>query len=92
MYISPILQPYFNAEFPKSTMAHMCFNVVIKYAESVFGAHLADTNDTNLGEQRKDKAKWHRILLRARAYNERLDIWTRAEGRTRFSKKILLRT
>ena len=70
----------------------MCFNVVIKYAESVLGAHLADTNDTDLDEQLEDKAQWHRILLRARAYNERLDIWTRAEGRTRFSKKILLRT
>ena len=72
-------------------MAHMCFNVVIEVAESVFGAHLADTNDIDLSEQLEEKAKWHRILLRARAYNERLDFWTCAGGRTRFSKKILLK-
>ena len=69
----------------------MCFNVVIEIAESVVGAHLADTTDVDLGERLAEKAQWHRTLLRARAYNERLDLWTRAEGRTRFSKKILLR-
>ena len=69
----------------------MCFSVIIEIAESVFGAHLADTKDMDLSEQLEEKAQWHRILLRARAYNERLDIWTRAEGRTRFSKRILLR-
>ena len=69
----------------------MCFNVVIEMAERVFGAHLADTTNVDLSEQLAEKAQWHRILLRARAYNERLDIWTRAEGRTRFSKKMLLR-
>ena len=69
----------------------MCFNIVIEFAESLFGAHLANTNHIDLSEQLEEKAQWHRILVRARAYNERLDIWTRAEGRTRFSKKILLR-
>lgn len=78
-YVPPLLQPYFDEAFPKSTVAHFCLGVVIKHAERIVARAV------DFSEPFGEGAQWRRVLRRARIHVENLDTWTHADGRTRFA-------
>ena len=71
-YIPPILQPYFHEAFPQSTLAHLCFSIIVDFLK-----RFSDTQSLDLETKRLLEQVWEICHDTASAA---LDNWTRFVG------------